>query len=49
MTCSSKVTVAMADDLSLLQVAMRVRISCAFTAIAAAGTLMIFRISAWLG
>jgi hypothetical protein len=39
----------MADDLTLLQIAMRVGMSCAFTAVAAAGTLMVFRISAWLG
>jgi len=40
---------AMTDDLTLLQIAMRVGMSCAFTAVAAAGILMIFRISAWLG
>jgi hypothetical protein len=39
----------MADDLTLLQIAMRVGMSCAFTAVAASGTLMVFRISAWLG
>ena len=49
LTGSWKVTVAMTDDLTLLQIAMRVGMSCAFTAVAAAGTLMVFRISAWLG
>jgi hypothetical protein len=49
LTGSSKVTAAMADDLTLLQIAMHVGMSCAFTAVAAAGTLMVFRISAWLG
>ena|SRR5947209_3413055 len=48
-TAPSRVAAAMADDLTLLQIAMRVGMSCAFTAVAAAGTLMIFRISAWLG
>jgi hypothetical protein len=39
----------MTDDLTLLQVAMRVGMSCAFTAVFAAGMFMVFRISAWLG
>jgi hypothetical protein len=39
----------MTDDLTLLQIAMRVGMSCAFTAVLASGIFMVFRISAWLG
>jgi hypothetical protein len=39
----------MTDDLTLLQIAMRVGMSCAFTAVLAAGIFTIIRISAWLG
>jgi hypothetical protein len=39
----------MTDDLTLLQIAMRVGMACAFSAVFAAGIFMVFRISAWLG
>ena len=39
----------MADELTLLQIALRMGMCCAFAAVAAAATLMVFRISAWLG
>jgi hypothetical protein len=39
----------MTDDLTLLQIAMRVGMSCAFTAILAAGIFTVIRMSAWLG
>jgi hypothetical protein len=42
-------TPAMTDDLTLLQIAMRVGMSCASTAVLAAGIFTIIRISAWLG
>ena len=39
----------MVDDLTLLQIAMRVGMSFAFTAVLAAGIFTIIRISVWLG
>jgi hypothetical protein len=39
----------MSDDLGLIQIAMRVGISCALTAVAAAGIFMILRFVVWAG
>jgi hypothetical protein len=39
----------MNDDLNLIQIAMRVGISCALTAVAAVGIFIIMRFVAWLG
>jgi len=39
----------MSDDLRLVQIAMRVGMSCALTAVAAVGIFMIIRFVAWNG
>jgi hypothetical protein len=39
----------MNDDLSLLQIAMRVVTSCALTAVMAFGIFMVIRFVAWVG
>ena len=39
----------MTDDLTVLQIAMRVGMSFAFTVVLATGIFMIIRISVWLG
>jgi hypothetical protein len=39
----------MSDDLGLIQIAMRVGMSCALTAVAAVGIFMIIRYVAWVG
>jgi hypothetical protein len=39
----------MSDDLGLIQIAMRVGMSCAITAVAAVGIFMIIRFVAWAG
>jgi hypothetical protein len=39
----------MSNDLNLIQIAMRVGMSCALTAVAAVGIFMIIRFVAWVG
>ncbi len=39
----------MNEDLTLLQIVMRVGMSCALTAVAAIGIFMIIRFVAWVG
>jgi hypothetical protein len=39
----------MTEDLSLLQIIMRVGMSCALTAVGALGIFMIIRFVAWVG
>ena len=39
----------MNDDLSLVQIAMRIGMSCALTAVMAVGIFMIIRFVAWVG
>jgi hypothetical protein len=39
----------MTDDLTLLQIAMRIGTSCALTAVLAVGIFMIIRVVAWVG
>jgi hypothetical protein len=39
----------MNDDLNLIQIATRVGMSCAITAVAAVGIFMIIRFVAWVG
>ena len=39
----------MTEDLTLLQIIMRIGMSCALTAIAAVGIFMIIRFVAWVG
>jgi hypothetical protein len=39
----------MNDDLSLIEIAMRVGMSCALTAVSAVGIFMIIRFVAWMG
>ena len=39
----------MNDDLNLIQIAMRVGMSCALTAVTAVGIFMIIRFVAWVG
>jgi hypothetical protein len=39
----------MNDDLSLIQIAMRVGMSCALTAVMAVGIFMVIRFVAWVG
>jgi hypothetical protein len=39
----------MNDDLNLIQIAMRVGMSCALTAVMAVGIFMIIRFVAWVG
>jgi hypothetical protein len=39
----------MSNDLGLIQIAMRVRMSCALTAVAVVGIFMIIRFVAWAG
>jgi hypothetical protein len=39
----------MTEDLTLLQIAMRVGMSCALTAVGAVGIFMIIRFAAWVG
>jgi hypothetical protein len=39
----------MNDDFSLIQIAMRIGMSCALTAVAAVGIFMIIRFVAWVG
>jgi hypothetical protein len=39
----------MTEDLSLLQIIMRVGMSCALTAVGAVGIFMIIRFVAWVG
>jgi hypothetical protein len=39
----------MSDDLSLIQIAMRVGMSCALTAVMAVGIFMVIRFVAWVG
>jgi hypothetical protein len=39
----------MIEDLSLLQIIMRVGMSCALTAVGALGIFMIIRFVAWVG
>jgi hypothetical protein len=42
-------TAAMNDDLSLVQIVMRVGMSCALTAVTAVGIFMVIRFVAWVG
>jgi hypothetical protein len=39
----------MTEDLTLLQIIMRVGMSCALTAVAVVGIFMIIRFVAWMG
>jgi hypothetical protein len=39
----------MNEDLSLIQIAMRIGMSCALTAMMAAGIFMVIRFVAWVG
>ena len=39
----------MTEDLTLLQIMMRIGMSCALTAVAAVGIFMIIRFVAWVG
>jgi hypothetical protein len=39
----------MSDDLNLIQIAVRVGMSCALTALSAVGIFMIIRFVAWIG
>ena len=39
----------MTEDLTLVQIAMRVGVSCALTAVLAVGIFMIIRFVAWVG
>jgi hypothetical protein len=39
----------MSEDLTLLQIIMRVGMSCALTAVAAVGIFMVIRVVAWEG
>ena len=39
----------MSDDLNLIQIAVRVGMSCALTALSAVGIFMIIRFVAWVG
>jgi hypothetical protein len=39
----------MSNDLGLIQIAMRVGMSCAITAVAAVGIFMVIRFVAWAG
>jgi hypothetical protein len=39
----------MIEDLSLMQITMRVGMSCALTAVLAAGIFMVIRFVAWVG
>ncbi len=39
----------MTEDLTLVQIAMRVGVSCALTAVLAVGIFMIVRFVAWVG
>jgi hypothetical protein len=39
----------MNDDFSLVQIAMRVGMSCALTAVLAVGIFMVIRFVAWVG
>jgi hypothetical protein len=39
----------MNDDLNLSEIAMRVGMSCALTAVAAVGIFMMIRLFAWIG
>ena len=39
----------MSEDLTLLQIVMRVGMTCALTAVAAVGIFMVIRFVAWVG
>jgi hypothetical protein len=39
----------MSEDLTLLQIIMRVGMTCALTAVAAVGIFMVIRFVAWVG
>jgi hypothetical protein len=39
----------MSEDLTLLQIIMRVGMTCALTAVAAVGIFMVIRVVAWVG